>query len=204
MQVIAHRGAKAYQPENTIKAFLTALDMGSDFFETDVQLNKAGVLVLAHDYLIAGDKKKYDTLEQLLDILKPDTKLNIEIKNDEGRYRGIEQKVMDLLNARGAALKERILISSFDYPTLQRIRALDKTIKIGVLTRSFNLKEALDIGAYSVNISIKIITKEIVDTCHKNNLKVYVYTVNAAADARAMESLGVDAIFSDYPEIKSL
>jgi len=161
-------------------------------------------LVLAHDYLVAGDKKKYDTLEELLNILKPDTKLNIEIKNDESRYPGIEQKVMDLLNTRGTALKERVLISSFDYPTLRRIRTLDKTIKIGVLTRNFNIKEALDIGAYSVNISIKRVTKEIVETCHKNNLKVYVYTVNTAEDARAMANIGVDAIFSDYPEIKSL
>lgn len=49
MQVIAHRGASGYAPENTRAAFEKAIAMGSDAVETDVQLTTDGELVLFHD-----------------------------------------------------------------------------------------------------------------------------------------------------------
>jgi len=201
MQIIAHRGASAYQPENTIEAFRVAQQMGCNYFETDVQMTKDGSLVLWHDYDIDTHAGKLAGLEELLAILRPGDTLNIEIKNDGNLYPGIEEKILNLLSSGRADIKEQILISSFDYPTLQRVRALDKNIKIGVLTKNFNLEEALAIAAYSVNISIKIVNKEIVDICHKNNLKVLVYTVNTPEEAAAMAAIKVDGIFSDYPNI---
>ncbi|KAF4977847.1 hypothetical protein FZEAL_5690 [Fusarium zealandicum] len=48
-QVIAHRGAKAYFPENTMAAFRGALGAGSHAIETDVHLSADGVAVLSHD-----------------------------------------------------------------------------------------------------------------------------------------------------------
>lgn len=47
--VIAHRGASGHAPENTIPAFLTALDMGADWIELDVHLSKDGVPIVIHD-----------------------------------------------------------------------------------------------------------------------------------------------------------
>ena len=47
--IIAHRGASAYEPENTLIAFETAIEMGTDIIETDVQQTKDSVLVLMHD-----------------------------------------------------------------------------------------------------------------------------------------------------------
>jgi glycerophosphoryl diester phosphodiesterase len=49
MQIIAHRGASGYAPENTRAAFERAIAMGADAIETDVQLTADGVLVLFHD-----------------------------------------------------------------------------------------------------------------------------------------------------------
>jgi glycerophosphoryl diester phosphodiesterase len=209
MLIIAHRGASAYKPENTLEAFETAISMGSGFMETDVQLTKDGFLVLCHNYAVNGKNIKTNilsalnlpTLEQLLDILSSKTKLNIEIKNDGSIYPGIEQKILAALNIYGNSLKERILISSFDYPTLQRVRALDREIKIGVLTRDFKIEDATSLNAYSVNISAKRVNKEIVEACHKKNIKVLVYTVNTAKEAAEIAALGVDGIFSDYPDI---
>ena len=207
MQIIAHRGASAYEQENTIAAFQKAQELGSTFFETDVQMTKDGVLALWHDYDVRGRAIKTHTLaelqiaklEDLLAILRPGDALNIEIKNDGNIYRRIEEKILNLLPLR---LKNRILISSFDYPTLKRVRALDKQIKIGLLTRDFDVKQALEIKAYSVNISLKRATKETAEICRKNNLKLFVYTVNTAREAIAMKALGADGVFSDYPDLK--
>ncbi|MFN8516446.1 MAG: glycerophosphodiester phosphodiesterase family protein [Chloroflexia bacterium] len=49
MQIIAHRGASGYAPENTRVAFERAIAMGADAIETDVQLTADGALVLFHD-----------------------------------------------------------------------------------------------------------------------------------------------------------
>lgn len=47
--VIAHRGASAYAPENTLPAFRRALELGAFEVELDVRLSRDGVLVLFHD-----------------------------------------------------------------------------------------------------------------------------------------------------------
>src|SRR5690606_2786837 len=46
---IAHRGASAYAPENSLEAFVKAAEMGSDLVEIDVRLTADGVPVVTHD-----------------------------------------------------------------------------------------------------------------------------------------------------------
>jgi glycerophosphoryl diester phosphodiesterase len=47
--VIAHRGASAYAPENTLPAFELAASQGADAFELDVRLTRDGAPVVIHD-----------------------------------------------------------------------------------------------------------------------------------------------------------
>ncbi|MDR8413315.1 glycerophosphodiester phosphodiesterase [Nonomuraea sp. 3-1Str] len=51
--VVAHRGASAYAPENTIAAFELAAEQGADLFELDVQETRDHRLVLMHDDTLA-------------------------------------------------------------------------------------------------------------------------------------------------------
>ncbi len=46
---IAHRGASAYAPENTLQAYELAIEQGADFVEQDLQITSDGVLVCLHD-----------------------------------------------------------------------------------------------------------------------------------------------------------
>ncbi len=46
---IAHRGARAYAPENTLAAFARAKDFGCDMFEMDVRLSQDEVVIVHHD-----------------------------------------------------------------------------------------------------------------------------------------------------------
>lgn len=216
MLIIAHRGASGYYKENTIRAFKGALDLGAKYFETDVQLSKDNQLVIYHDYqLDTTDKphikdltykqlKGYDVplLSEVLSVLKdPQISINLEIKNDNDLYPNIEEKIMRELNSNKNAHKERILISSFDLPTLERVRVLDKDIKIGRLTRAFDINEALALKTYSVNISDKRVTQEVISACHLHGIKVLVYTVNDYAETLRLKEMGADGIFSDYPDI---
>ena len=57
--IIAHRGASALAPENTLAAFQKAIEDGAEGIEFDVQLSKDGVPVVFHDFRlerIAGKK----------------------------------------------------------------------------------------------------------------------------------------------------
>ncbi len=47
--LIAHRGASAYAPENTLEAYRLAMQQGATFVEQDLQISKDGVLVCLHD-----------------------------------------------------------------------------------------------------------------------------------------------------------
>lgn len=48
-RVIAHRGASAYEPENTLRAFRRAIELGADMSELDVHLSRDGHLIVMHD-----------------------------------------------------------------------------------------------------------------------------------------------------------
>ena len=211
MLVIAHRGASAFAQENTLEAFNMAFKLGASWLETDVQRSADGVLVLYHDYFLPNGKKikeltykelAKNNVPKLADLLKITPKnftLNLEIKNDENIYPNIEKEILTELSIAKNISKEQILISSFAVESLAKIRSLSKQISIGVLTRNFEIKTPLSLSAKSVNISVKRVTKNIVETCHKNNLKVLVYTVNDYKKYLELKTWGVDGIFSDNP-----
>jgi glycerophosphoryl diester phosphodiesterase len=46
---IAHRGASAYAPENSLTAFVKAAEMGADMVEVDIRLTADAVPIVAHD-----------------------------------------------------------------------------------------------------------------------------------------------------------
>ena len=211
MLVIAHRGASAFAQENTLKAFNLAFKLGATWLETDVQRSKDGVLVLYHDYCLKDGRKIKDltfkelakknvpALADLLKITPVNFTLNLEIKNDNNIYSGIEKQILVQIKKAKNIKKENILISSFAAESLQKIRALDKQINIGVLTRNFDIKIPLSLKAKSVNISVKRVTKNIIKICHENGLKVLVYTVNDYQTYHYLKHLNADGIFSDNP-----
>ena len=211
MLVIAHRGASAFEQENTLKAFDLAFKLGASWLETDVQRSKDGALVLYHDYILKNGKKiadctfeylqKYNVpaLSDLLKITPENFTLNLEIKNDNNIYPEIEKQILTEIKKAKNIKKEQILISSFSVQSLQKMRASDKQISIGVLTRDFDIKIPLSLQAKSVNIGTKRVNKNIVDICHKNGLKVLVYTVNDLQTYGKLKQWSTDGIFSDNP-----
>ena len=225
MIYFAHRGASAEAVQNTIPAFVRARELGASRYELDVHLTQDTVLAVHHDYSLLSTSGKdvylkdvtfaklqtyplqnvfsaqtlfVPHLADVLSVIAPGLELlNIELKNDDNRYPGIEEKLLEFLHARYPQILPKILFSSFDYETLARLRALDKTARIGLLTRAFDVSAALRLGAESVHLNHTRFTPEIARVCHENGLLVYLYTVNDAELAARLAAQGADGIFTD-------
>lgn len=224
MIYFSHRGANTFCVQNTVPAFSLAHTQGARKFELDVHLLKDGQLAVHHDYsllstagkdvllsgLTADELKKIPLknpfgaedvfvplLTEVLPVVTPALEiLNIEIKNDNNVYPGIENALCRTLENHPHLL-QKILFSSFDYDTLSRLRALLPHARIGLLTRAFDVTQALLLKAESVHINQTRFTPEIAQICHANNLCVYLYTVNDPTTATRLARDGADGIFTD-------
>ena len=225
MIYFAHRGASQERVQNTLPAFARARELGATRYELDVHLSKDGALLVHHDYsllstagvdvqlgsLAVADLKKYPLinkftqtpvwvpqLQEVLPVVRPQLAcLNIELKNDDNRYPGLEAALLSCLRQTDPDILPKTLFSSFDYDTLVQLRKLDKNARIGLLTRSFDVSKALALGAESVHMNYTRFTPQIAQVCHANNLKIYLYTVNEPALATRLAAEGADGIFTD-------
>lgn len=127
-EVIAHRGASAYAPENTLAAFDLARSQGADWFELDCTLSKDGEVIVIHDDtvdrttdgegavrdLTLKELKRFDagswkepkfagerlpTLAEALDLAKGRIGVYIEIKDSDDDTR-LQQRILDVCEGR--------------------------------------------------------------------------------------------------------
>jgi glycerophosphoryl diester phosphodiesterase len=61
-------------------------------------------------------------------------------------------------------------------------------------------KFAAALGAWSVHAGKRCVTPRLVADAHQRGLKVFVFTINQPAEIARMKTLGVDGVFSDFPE----
>jgi glycerophosphoryl diester phosphodiesterase len=59
---------------------------------------------------------------------------------------------------------------------------------------------AESLGAYSVHLSLEFIDRRFVRDAHNRGLRVFVFTVDHPEDIKKMRDLGVDGVFTNYPE----
>ena len=83
------------------------------------------------------------------------------------------------------------------------MKRLNREVKLGALICGLlvdDAKFAEDLGAYSVHPSLDFVDQRFVDDAHTRGLKVYIYAVDHPQDIRRMHQLGVDGVFTGYPE----
>jgi glycerophosphoryl diester phosphodiesterase len=218
---IGHRGAKGHAPENTLRSIREALALGVPWIEVDVYAVE-NELVVIHDArlerttngkgyveqqslaylrgLDAGKGEQIPLLSEVVDCLKQQAGLNIELKG-ENTAEPVAKLIQQYLKQGYPA--DLFLVSSFNHRELALFKQLLPTINIGALLCGLPLHHAAfaeRLGAYSVNMSIEFIDRLFIEDAQQRGLKVYVYTVNHPDDIERMYNLGVDGIFSDYPE----
>ncbi len=233
MKIIAHRGASGLAPENTIAAMKMAINFGCDGIETDLQLTKDGEVVVFHDWSVErttdgkGEIKdltfeeilKLDNgswfgtefkgervarLEELLEVIPENLIINLELKSQAYDSRGLEEKVIGILNKKNR--EKNIIISSFSHESLMRVREIDKHIKLGLLYEGYLIDlpkyiHNLDIDIYSIHPGVSHVDEKFVKQIHEIGLKAYVWTVNDKKSAERMESYGIDGIITNYPNL---
>lgn len=229
-KIFAHRGASAYAPENTLEAFALAMEQGAEGIELDVQLTKDGEVVVIHDETIdrvsdhtglvkdytLAELKTFDfsnhmevykgaeipTLKEVLHLVKPGTmEVNIELKTGICWYPEIEEKVLEIVKEMD--MQERVIYSSFNHYTVQKIRALDKNAQTAYLFSDV----ILDVEQYAKSTGVDglhpaIYHLHMADFWEKykeSGLKVRVWTVNSYELLKEFIEKDIDAVITNVP-----
>lgn len=218
---IGHRGAMGHAPENTLLSIRKAIAMGAPCMEIDVYFVDGHLLVFhddrldrttdgsgylcesTFDYLRsldAGKGQKIPTLEEVCTEIGSSACLNIELKGPETAV-PVASLITQLVD-KGWDIN-RFLVSSFHHRELLALRGLNRNIKLGALIKGIpvdDAKFAEDLDAFSVHPSLEFVDQRFVDDAHARGMKVYVYPVDHPEDMLRMQKIGVDGVFTGFPE----
>lgn len=157
----AHRGARAYAPENTLLAFDLAFDVGADAIECDVQRSRDGQLVIIHDGtvnrttngagLVAGLSfeelraldagraarlpQRIPTLDETLALVRRrGGSINLEIKGESvAESVATAESVGPVLAGLDEAFRARVLVSSFEHEAARLLKERLPWLRVGAL-----------------------------------------------------------------------
>lgn len=221
--VIAHRGASAEQPENTLAAFRRALALGVDGIELDVHLTRDGVPVVFHDSALrrlTGQPGRLETrtwtqlkslrirgsaegIPRLVDVLRLTRRramVQIELKAGTS--------VAPVVRAvRAAGASDWVILASFSAPLVRDARRLAPAIPRMLISEGRGRPEALvrqlaELGAAGISVNHRAIrSRAWVETFHRHACSVWTWTVNDRATARRLAGWGVDALLGDNPAL---
>ncbi len=217
--IIGHRGARGLEPENTLRSYRRALEIGVDIIECDVHLTKDRRIVLIHDHTVdrttngqglvsdftfdeirkldAGQGEQIPTLEELIRLAAGKAGLHIELKDPNAL-----EPTLALVNEMG--VRDEVFLTTGDIETLKRLRALDPAISVEHIFGSppaDAIERAKSVDAGRISAHIDSITQEFVDAAHEAGLEVIAWPPNTSEDQRRAAALGVDLICTDRPDI---
>ncbi|MFC3747866.1 glycerophosphodiester phosphodiesterase [Paenibacillus sp. GCM10012306] len=230
---VAHRGFSGKAPENTLAAVRMALELPFvRWMEIDVQLSRDGVPVVIHDYTLdrttnghgkvremtwesirrldAGGWKgrafrgeKVPSLDEVLTLVSGKIHLNIELKTVNDLYPGLEQAVIDLVNARN--MRDKVVLTSFDHGSLQRIKALDPRFSTGLIYDSRSGDPAArtqELQCSFLSIRFSRLNPHMAGLLAEQGIKVMAWTVNKARDMRRLAAMHSDImICTNRPDL---
>lgn len=221
-KIIAHRGASANAPENTLAAFQLALDLGADGIELDVMLSKDHQLVVIHDDTVdrttngsgrvqdltlaelqaldAGNGERIPTLDEVLTQFGGKFLINIELKNYSTIFDSLPLDVAALLREHGLA--DSIQVSSFNPINFPRFHRRLPEIPVGMLTFPGKARFfAYGLFRYdALNPYFADVDEALVKRMHARGKAVNVWTVDEAADIRHLSRIGVDTLITNQPQ----
>ena len=222
--VVAHRGASADHPENTVAAFSGAVEQGADGVELDVRLTASGQLIVHHDAWYLDGRTVWGTplddapsgtcdLRAALDACRG-VLVNVEIKNDPGDLgEGVEwstdpaDAVAELLRDRTASPGEdRVIVSSFDAATLDHFHGVAPEVPTGVLVADLNAhpdapERAVAAGHRALHPWEHFVDADLVERCRALGLDINTWTVDDPVRIAELAALGVAAVITNRPAV---
>jgi glycerophosphoryl diester phosphodiesterase len=228
--VIGHRGASAEAPESTEAAIRLAFRMGADAVELDVQVTADHRLIIFHDTRLDRTtnghgwlrRHRYAQLarldagawfaprfagqrillvEQALRMSAPH-RLNLELKATT-QPQGLIAGMARLL--RHAAVRARVLVSSFDASLLARLRQAQPDVALALLCRARTpwpsaLTRAVRLGCTAFHPHVSVVTPTLITRTRAAGLRLHVWTVDEPRTARRLAQWGVQGLFTNTPD----
>ena len=153
---------------------------------------------------------KIPTLEEVFQRYGTSVNYYIETKNPEAAP-GMEEELLRLMEQYGlmepAAQNWQVLIQSFSAASLQKIHALEPSLPLIQLysgtETSQTIQAQLDlVRTYAVGIgpSKTDVDAALVEAAHARCLDIHPYTVNETAEMQILIDLGVDGMFTNFPD----
>jgi glycerophosphoryl diester phosphodiesterase len=229
MDIIAHRGASAYEPENTLRAFQRAMDMGATMMELDVHLTRDGHPVVMHDAnvarttngtgqiaelslaeirrLDAGSGERVPTLGEVIDLVRGRAQLYIELK-------GQQTPAAVVRALRQMAFCDQAIAGSF-YPWLpQRVKFLEPAVRTSVLIAARDRQADFVDWALAVEADYvhpcwerasptphELLTPELIAGIRRHGLGIVVWHEERPEELRELVKLDVDGICTNTPDV---
>jgi glycerophosphoryl diester phosphodiesterase len=225
-EVMAHRGASAAAPENTIAAVQLAIDSGAQWVEIDVQETADGRIAVVHDsdlkkiggsaLTVAGSTldqlrqvdigsgfgpefadQRIPTLEEVLKLCKGRIGVNIELKY-YGQQVRLEERVAEIVERSG--MVDQVVFMSLSYAGIQTLRRLRPDWKVGLLS-SVAIGNLADLDVDFLALNGRAASRHLIRQAHKRNKQVFVWTVNDPVAMASMIGRGADALITDEPAL---
>lgn len=217
--IFAHRGVSSEFAENTLEAFGAAKFRGADGVELDVRVTADGGLAVHHDPRLEDGRviaqtptselpDDVTTLQPALDACGG-LVVNIELKNLPGEPdfdpgSAIAEQTVAVVER--LALADRVVISSFNLATLDRVRQLAPEIPTGWLVFDLTeLDEMLgrisDGGHHAMHPVVSRTNKALITAAHRKNIKVNTWTVDDPIRIVQLAEDGVDGIITNVPDV---
>ena len=211
--MISHRGAHQTRPENSIPAFLRAIELGAEAIELDVHGTKDGTVVVHHDRVVnAPDRSprrisdlslselqefwlddgiEIPTLAAVLDAIESKATVYVEIKASL-----IEPLVVRVIREHSATCA----VHSFDHRIVKTVKSIFPAIRTGVLQVARHVDPVAALvasGAEDLWQDVSYIDEDLVARAHRINARVIAWTANDAEQWEALRRMGVDGICTD-------
>ncbi|SDI93791.1 glycerophosphodiester phosphodiesterase [Paenibacillus naphthalenovorans] len=206
---LAHRGYPQKFPENTIRGFRAALELGFTHVELDVHLTRDGVPVVIHDpsvnrttngqglvksytlqelrELDAGDGERIPTLEEALLFAKDRMIVDIELKQTGDFYPGLEEAAVDVIRRTG--MEKQVIVTSFDHYAVERTRKLHNGLDLGLIIYGAAPAVFPYMKEWNIRyLSMKYVflTQAYMEMCRAENVQLIVWTPD---DEKTLSSL---------------
>jgi glycerophosphoryl diester phosphodiesterase len=144
------------------------------------------------------------TLEEVLNLVPNDLFLHIEIKKTSTDDRNIEKKLNDYLIKYNRISSS--LISSFCHSSVRELKRYNSQVSIGMaveadLIEPIKYIENNDLLLYSFHPCYDYVSPNMIKQFHEHNIKINCWTVNDKEVAIALKEMGVDSIFTNFPDI---
>jgi glycerophosphoryl diester phosphodiesterase len=217
--VVGHRGAAGVMPENTLKGFRYALELGVDYVECDVHWTRDRHLVVMHDTTVdrttngsgaigamtlarlrmldAGQGEQVPTLNEVLATVRGKALLLCELKGI-----GVERAAVAMVDAHGMA--DDVTFISFELARLAMVREMGRHYRVGAIfpnPTEFDLARAAEIGATSIGVHYRNLSLRIIEEAHAKGLEVRAWNPDTWREQRAMIALGVEGVGTNRPDI---